>query len=287
MSASNPVGQKPAIDVKNYYSFNGKLGVISNKIGQENLKDVPFPLRLLPLDLKPYVIENTNYDVEKGGKRKVKSNILHPNYHTEVVLKYTDRIASDTDASMVIFQGKWYAGAANTLTHVNAKLSNLFYFAEVDADKEVVWSRLKLRGKAAYEFSKARKEAVKSQADLGNFVDEYQFVYTITSVIKTPSAKGDDSFVPVFAWELISEKARIVQIDEDLKLQAVFQEYFASQSAPVVSPVGTANSAFATPQVQPQPAPAAQAAPPPVEAPPVQATPPPPPAPVEDDSLPF
>lgn len=284
MSASNPTS-RTGIPVVNYYSWTGKEGKIANKVGTEDLVNVPFPLRLLPLDFDATCVENTGFDV-KQGIRKVKSNISHPKYQKEITARYDTRLQGETDDQLVVFKGPWYAGAAKTIAHTKAKLHNLTFFMEIGPDKKVILSRLKLHGTASYAFSQARNAAVQEAAARGEIKTQEDFIYTITGAVSVPNNAGTTSFVPTFTWEPLSEKAKALQIEEDIKLQTLFSVYFSERTAPAASPVGTANSAFATPQVQAQPAPVAQAAPPPVE-PPVQATPPPPPAPVEDGDLPF
>lgn len=280
MSASNPTASRTGIPAVNYYSWSGKEGRIGNKVGTEDLVNVPFPLRILPLDFDAFCVENAGFDV-KQGIRKVKSTIAHPTYQKKITIRYDDIRHGETEAQRILFEGPWYAGAAKSekLAATKVKYNNLLYFIEAAPDKSIILSRFKFHGTASYAFSEARKAAIKEAADRGVKATQEDFIYTITGATEITTSVGTKTLVPVFTWEPISEKAKALQIEEDIKLQALFAEYFGNGAQPeeTVDVSDAAPSHFTAPAVaQPalEPAPA------------VQGTPPPPPV-VDTSDLPF
>ena len=307
MSASNPHQGKASLPITNYLSFNGLLGKLSNKPGDDPLVDVPFPVRMLPLDLDHFMAENSDM---QGTRRKVTSNMGHRQFKPVLTIKF-DKPNPDEQP---IYVGQWPAGLAETpvLKAWGVHYTNVMFHSYTNpVTKKAELTRLKLHGKAAWAYSDARKkavaegEAIRSAANAAAIAagkpedvnemmtSQYDFVYSITGVVLTESTKGPKSYVPVFAWEPLSAKGKETQIAQDEELQKLIKDYYGYVE-PVEEDVDVSTEAPPLVQSAPppaaQPAPIQQAAPAPVQQPaPPPAAPPvvTPPPPVTDDQLPF
>lgn len=296
MSASNPNQSREGIPVQNYLSFNGKTGKFGNKIGEQDIQDVPLPMRFILLDGSAFMAENSTMN---GTVRKVKSNIGHYTYQRTLTVKYDDLRADEQP----LYVGEW-TGTTKDNPNIKAngvRFVNVFYLCGIGADNKPCLDRLKLKGKASWAFSDFRKKTVSAakaalaaenakalaanQPTKEDTITEYDFVYTVTGTEITPSLKGDPSPVPVFKAEPISEKAKAVQLEQDFILQGLLVKYYDFQheeTQAVTEPAPPA--AQPAPVQQAAPAPPVQQPAPPPAAPPVQQAPPPPPV---DTDLPF
>lgn len=302
MSASNPSSSGATLTLKNFYSFNGQTGGLGNYNTEEDtLEEVAMPLRMLLLDTDAFYAKRSS---QNGTRRKVVSTMGHPRYNKTIQIRYDDQLPGE--ATNVIYTGPWSKATKKQLEAAgvpSVAYHKTFFFAEALADKTVVRSRLQLHGKAMMAYIDQSNAAIKLETANGNKpkdrnLNDTDFVVTIVGTEITPSTIGAPSHIPIFKFELASDKAKALQIEQDYALQAELAEYFDNGFAQ--EDPADVSSAAAAPQATPQATP--QSAPPatnptasaptnPVANPPAAPVVPPPPpaappAPTDDD-LPF